>query len=217
MVIPDGGTRLKIAACGHLPYSSAGLIPLRNTVRTPAAYRVRHAEYEGNESQRHANTRTLRSDSQMPSIRRLTSTCTAVLTALLLSACGGDHDEPSAAGEEGGKAAAANAPAVKPTGKSIDIKMITDSRGERYDPVEVTIVRGDSLRFLLESGVHNVNFLAAKNPPGAKLPPMSEYLQLPGQKLSYLIDFPEGRYYYQCDIHVLLGMIGHVNVKNEIN
>jgi plastocyanin len=154
----------------------------------------------------------------MPSIRRLASTCTAIVAALLLSACGGDNDDPNEARDEGGKApTAAGAPAVKPTGKSIDIKMISDSRGERYDPVEVTIVRGDSLRFLLESGVHNVNFLAAKNPPGVKLPPMSEYLQLPGQKLSYLIDFPEGRYYFQCDIHVLLGMIGHVNVKNEIN
>jgi plastocyanin len=138
-----------------------------------------------------------------------------VLVALTITACGGgssnERQSAGAQGGEGAKSVAAN-PSVKPTGNKVDINMITDSKGERYDPVDVKVDRGDSLRFLLQSGVHNVHFLPAKNPPGVKLPPMSEYLQLPGQKISYLVDFPAGRYYFQCDIHLLLGMVGYVTV-----
>jgi plastocyanin len=139
----------------------------------------------------------------------------AAAASLLLAACGGDKAADQATGKEPTKSQEAAAPAVKPTGRSTSIDMITDAKGERYDPTEVQMMRGDSLHFLLKSGVHNVHFVPEKNPRGVKFPPPSEYLQLPGQKKSYLIDFPEGRYYFQCDIHVALGMIGYVKVEDE--
>jgi plastocyanin len=142
----------------------------------------------------------------------------ALLAALSFSACGGDKESGDASRDRRAgdlDEERAEARSVTPTGRIIDVQMITDSKGERYDPTELKVERGDSLRFVLTSGVHNVHFLASKNPPGVKLPPMSAYLQLPGQKMSYLIDFPKGRYYFQCDIHVMLGMIGHVTVEDD--
>ena len=142
--------------------------------------------------------------------------CVAVISSLSMAACGGDKDKSDEARGEGHEEhSVAPAPAVKPTGRSTTINMITDSKGERYDPKEVTLDRGDSLHFVLQSGVHNVHFMPDKSEAGAKLPPMSEYLQLPGQKMSYLIHFPDGRYFFQCDIHVALGMTGWVNVGDQ--
>lgn len=128
-------------------------------------------------------------------------------------ACGGS-DAPDAAATKTATAKADDAPAVKPTGKIIEIKMISDTKGERYDPVEIKAQTGDMLRFVLTSGVHNVHFLPDSNPKTLKFPPMSQYLQMPGQKLDILVAWPEGRYYFQCDAHVMLGMIGYVNVEN---
>jgi plastocyanin len=45
----------------------------------------------------------------------------------------------------------------------------------------------------------------------------SPLLQLPGQTYDIAVDFPEGRYYFQCDPHALLGMFGHVKVEKEGN
>jgi plastocyanin len=151
-------------------------------------------------------------------VRHLIHAASATAAAFVFLGCGGDKEGPvekKEAGEEHAEHAAA-APAVKPTGRSTKVAMISDLKGERYDPKEFEVTRGDSLHFLLQSGVHNVHFVVEKNPSGVKLPPMSEYLQLPGQKVSYLIDFPEGRYYFQCDIHVAVGMIGYVKVEDDI-
>jgi plastocyanin len=153
----------------------------------------------------------------MRPVRNTSYALAAILLSFALSACSDGSDKTAS---NNGKAstqlsgAAAGAP-VKWTGEREDIDMITDSQGERYAPTDVTVQRGDSLRFLLKSGVHNVHFLPAKNPPGAKLPPVGDYLQLPGQITGYLIDFPIGRYYFQCDIHVALGMVGRVTVEDS--
>jgi plastocyanin len=149
----------------------------------------------------------------MRKIRSFTPIGAALLSLVIASGCSGDDAAPGGVAATPAATAAAANPSVTPTGKRVEIGMISDAKGERYEPTDVDVVRGDSLVFPLISGVHNVHFVPSKNPAGVKLPPMSEYLQLPGQKLSYLIDFPEGRYYFQCDIHVALGMVGHVSVK----
>jgi plastocyanin len=71
------------------------------------------------------------------------------------------------------------------------------------------------LRFTLQVGVHNVNFLPDSNPGRQNLPKVSDMLQLPGQTHDIKLDFGTGRFYFQCDPHALLGMIGHVKVEEK--
>lgn len=140
----------------------------------------------------------------------------AALALLLTAACGGG--DSSGSNESNAKTSSAtqsSASSVKATGRVIEIKMISDEKGERYDPVEIEAHRGDVVRFVLVSGVHNTSFPADKNPAGVKLPSASEYLQMSGQKLDFVVDWPVGKYYYQCDAHVLMGMIGYIEVEEE--
>jgi plastocyanin len=100
--------------------------------------------------------------------------------------------------------------------KVITIEMTTDEKGNnKFTPNDFEAHRGDVLRFTLATGVHNVHFLTDSNPPGVTLPPASALLQLPGQTVDIKVSWPEGRYYFQCDPHALLGMVGHVKVEDE--
>ena len=131
---------------------------------------------------------------------------------LLLAAC--------SAGEQGSAnaatpAAASTTPGVEtpaPGGQIVTIEMVTDGEGNYFAPAEVTVKRGDVLRFTLKSGVHNVSFVEEKNPGITGLPASTPFLQLPGQTYDIEIDMAPGTYYYHCDPHALLGMIGHVTV-----
>jgi plastocyanin len=109
----------------------------------------------------------------------------------------------------------AAAEAVKPTGRIITIEMITDEKGNYYKPSKIEAHRGDVLRFVLKTGVHNVHFLADSNPGKTGLPKASELLQLPGQDLDIPVTFAAGHYYFQCDPHAALGMIGRLEVEDE--
>jgi plastocyanin len=136
----------------------------------------------------------------------------AAAVAITLSACGGDGpttDNPAAAPAP----SVAAVPAAAPTGDTVVVEMITDGTGNFFKESEITVKRGDVVRFTLVAGVHDVNFVPDSNPPGVKLPATSDLLQLPGQTIDYLIDFPAGRYYYHCTPHALLGMIGHITVE----
>lgn len=135
-----------------------------------------------------------------------------------LIACGGGGEQPS---EE---AKAPPTPAVtpgspltpQPGGTVIVIEMTTDEKGNnKFTPNDFEAHQGDVLRFTLGSGVHNVHFLADSNRTLTSPPPASPLLQLPGQTYDIAVDFPEGRYYFQCDPHALLGMIGHVKVEER--
>ena len=136
---------------------------------------------------------------------------TLALVACLLAACGGAKDAAPAGDTP---PAAPTAPAA--TGKVIEIQMITDGTSNRFEPAEIEAHPGDILRFTLQVGVHNVHFLADSNPGIPDLPPVSELLQLPGQTLDVVVNFPAGKtIYFQCDPHALLGMKGHVKVEDE--
>ena len=124
-----------------------------------------------------------------------------------LTACGGDTG--SAPGGRDAPAAAS----VPLTGEVIEVNMLSDlARGELFEPADFTVRRGDVVRFTLVSGVHNAAFTPDKNPSGVRLPPTSPYLQLPGQTFEFVVEQPSGEYYYQCDPHVALGMIGTMTV-----
>ena len=141
----------------------------------------------------------------------------AALVLTGLAACGGekpeardndDHDRAPAAND-----AAPGAPA--PTGKVIEIKAITDDQGNRFEPADIEADPGDVLRIVLVSGVHNINFLPDSNPGKSGLPAPSDLLQLPGQTLDIPVTFAPGHYYFQCDPHAALGMVGSLEVEDD--
>jgi plastocyanin len=151
----------------------------------------------------------------------------ALLGASLLSAgCRGDKDD--IADDDAARAAPSSARSAAgseshdddhdvpaPTGKVIIIQLLSDEKGNRFEPARVEAHQGDVLRFALASGVHNIDFLPDSNPGKTGLPPASEMLQLPGQTLDVPVNFAPGHYRFQCDPHAPLGMVGWLEVEKH--
>ena len=140
----------------------------------------------------------------------------AAVGTLTVAACGGDRapaDETAAS--QPASATPAGGPATPDAGgKVILVEMETDAAGvNKFEPATFTAKRGDVIRFTLISGVHNVNFLADSNAGKAGLPPAGPMLQLPHQTHDVKVTWDPGSYYYQCDPHALLGMVGRVTVE----
>ena len=134
-----------------------------------------------------------------------------------LAACGGGGEKKAetAAAAPSAAAAAPSGPITPgPGGKVITVELYSDATGNYFKPNEITANKGDVIRYTLKVGVHNVHFLADsnKNVTGYPAAP-SEFLQLPGQTYDLLVDFAPGRYYFQCDPHAALGMMGHLTVQ----
>ena len=120
------------------------------------------------------------------------------------------------AGEEGSSpSAAASSTGPAAGGKTIEVKLITDGDGNRFEPNRIEAHKGDVVKFVLVVGVHNVHFLPDSNPGKTGLPPASDMLQLPGQTYELPITLAPGKYYFQCDPHAALGMIGHLEVEKD--
>lgn len=137
----------------------------------------------------------------------------ALSLVFVAAACSAEKREGPAAEdrEEGGS----SAPAATANGRVIEVKMITDDKGNYFEPAAIHAETGDILRFTVVSGVHNVNFLPDSNVAKQGLPPASELLQLPGQTLDIPVTLAEGSYFFQCDPHALLGMIGRLHVEDD--
>lgn len=128
--------------------------------------------------------------------------------------CGGDKTAtPPAGGQSGGEAAPAPAPAA--TGKVIEIKAISEGANNYFEPNKIEAKRGDRIKLVLVSGVHNMAWPAAKNPAGVELPAATEMLQLPGQAVEIPITMPEGHYNFICVPHEALGMVGTLEVEGD--
>ena len=94
------------------------------------------------------------------------------------------------------------------------VKMLTDGTGNLFEPANLTVKKGDVIRYTLESGVHNAHFVADSNPNLTGFPTKpSDFLQLPGQTIDLKVGAPAGTYFYQCDPHAALGMVGRVTVQ----
>ena len=130
---------------------------------------------------------------------------------LLLAACGGEKNEKAEEAAEHAASAGEIKPA--PDGKVIEVQMYSDEKGNYFKPNVIEAKKGDVIEFELKTGVHNVNFLADSNPGKTGLPKVSDMLQLPGQEYKVYVDFAPGKYYFQCDPHALLGMVGHLTIK----
>lgn len=86
-----------------------------------------------------------------------------------------------------------------------------------FEPVNVQVERGDTVRFLQTADVpHDVRF--TKEPSGAKLggATTGPYLVSKGQTYDLVIDarFPAGTYSFVCDPHEMLGMRGSMTVAS---
>lgn len=151
------------------------------------------------------------------STRSIVTRVAFATATLLLVACGGDKapaTDTAAGGAPSPAAAPSNAPT--PTGTIITIEMITDETGNYFKPKEIEAKPGDVLKFVLVTGVHNVHFLADSNPGVPDLPAVSTFAQLPGQEILVPVNFAAGKsYFFQCDPHALLGMVGRLKVENE--
>lgn len=149
------------------------------------------------------------------------ATPTLIALTLLLVACG--DGTQSASGDSATTPAPAAAPAVAggpqtpdAGGRVVTVEMLTDEEGNNiFRPAEVEAHPGDVVRFTLVSGVHNVNFLPDSNPGAANLPPQGAMLQAPGQTYDVKVSMAPGHYYFQCDPHALLGMIGRLEVEKR--
>jgi plastocyanin len=143
-----------------------------------------------------------------------------IAAAGVIAACSGGEkgatsDTASSASAAPAAGAPSSAPAATPTVKVIVVKLITDDAGNRYEPNKLEAHRGDVIRYTLVAGVHNVHFLPDSNPGKTGLPPASDMLQLPGQTLDIPVNFAKGHYYFQCDPHAALGMMGHLEVEGD--
>src|SRR4051812_14978607 len=102
-------------------------------------------------------------------------------SAAVLGACGGGENKPATADTTkappaaapgapatGAPAAGAKAP-IAATGDTVTVKMISDDKGYRFDPANVTIKSGQAVKFVdVSGGPHNVAFDPATVPADSK-------------------------------------------------
>jgi plastocyanin len=144
----------------------------------------------------------------------------AVFGTTVLAACGGSG------GDAGGDSTSSPSPAAQPAtggpqtpdlgGKVIVVEMMTDAEGNnKFSPNEFEAHQGDVIRFTLVQGVHNAHFVADSSPGVQGLPAVGQLLQVPGQTEDVKVTWAPGRYFFQCDPHALLGMVGRVEVEEK--
>ena len=149
-------------------------------------------------------------------IQRLALTC-VLSAAFALAACGEkqeDSDTSNVAASSIPTAAATGPLTPDPGGKVITVELLTDEQGNNiFRPAEIEAKKGDVIRYTLVNGVHNAHFLPDSNRSVSGLPAEEPLLQLPGQTHDVKVTFAQGKYYFHCDPHALLGMKGHLVVK----
>jgi len=165
------------------------------------------------------------------------------VSALVLGACGGGDNKAAdsaaapAPAADSATAAAPAAPATSATaagtataapitGKTVEIKMIGDAQGYRFDPANVTIAKGDGVKFTMVSGgPHNVAFDPAGIPAGAnaqldaniseKMAELQSALKAnPNESITVsFANVPSGAYNFHCTPHLAMGMKGVITVQ----
>ena len=161
-------------------------------------------------------------------------------SAIVLSACGGDKGNASDTGSTsamagatdtttaatGGTATAGSATMAPITGKTVEVKMVGDEKGYRFEPADITVKQGDGIKFVMVSGApHNVAFDPATLPANvaaqltANMPdqiaPLSSPMFLNPDE-SYTISFAgvaPGTYDFHCTPHLAMGMTGKITVQ----
>ena len=163
-------------------------------------------------------------------------------SALVLGACGGGDkkasDSAAAPAATDTTAAASTAPAGSQTtaagtataapitGKTVEVKMMLDGSTYKFDPANVTIAKGDGVKFVLVSGgPHNVAFDPAGIPAGSNAQLNANISEVqadltsamkmaPGESITVsFANVPAGQYNYHCVPHLAMGMKGVITVQ----
>ena len=138
------------------------------------------------------------------------------LVGIIAAACGGGEKAApdTTATADPAELPAAGTQTPDEGGKVIVVEMVTDDKGNnRFIPSDFEAKKGDVIRFTLVQGVHNASFTPDSNSGAQGLPASTQLLQLPGQSEDVKVLLSPGKYYFHCDPHALLGMIGHLTVK----
>lgn len=164
-----------------------------------------------------------------------------VTSALVLAACGGEKKAETTPAAEPAAASPAVAPATSPvaaapaaaggaapiTGKTVEIKMVGDDKGYRFEPANVTIASGDGVKFIVVGGgPHNVAFDGSKlaadaktqldaNLGADKMGELSSAMKMNAGDV-ITVSFggvKAGAYSYNCTPHLAMGMKGVITVK----
>jgi len=171
---------------------------------------------------------------------------TLAASVLALAACGGKKDDAAttdttaamapaatttdttaaAAAPAAGAPAAGAAAAAPITGKTVEVKMIGDAKGYRFEPANITIKAGDGIKFInVSGGPHNAAFDPAEVPADAKaqlsanMPNQMAELSSPlltAPNEAYTISFANvkpGTYNFHCTPHLAMGMKGVITVQ----
>ena len=161
-----------------------------------------------------------------------------VSSAIALGACSGGGEKkadsaapaaPAATTDSAATAAPTAAPAgaaAAITGQTVEVKMVGDDKGYRFEPADIKIKAGDGIKFVMISGgPHNVAFDPATIPADVK-PQLSANMPNQQGELSsplfmnpneaYTISFANGKpgqYPFHCTSHLAMGMKGTVTVQ----
>ncbi len=174
-------------------------------------------------------------------LTHLNGLTTILTSAVILGACarGGDATDtagatagattgavtPAQPGQQPGAAGGA-AGAQQATGQTHTVRMVGDAQGYRFEPANITIKRGDAVKWVMVSGgPHNVQFEANAIPSGAQaqlsanMPNQATPLGSPmmmNPNEDYTVSFagvPAGAYNYTCTPHLAMNMRGIVTVQ----
>jgi plastocyanin len=113
------------------------------------------------------------------------------------------------------------------TGKTIEVKMLGDATGYRFEPANFTIKQGDGVKFIVVSGPpHNVAFDPAVIPADVraqldanmgteKMGELSSALKMnPGESVTVSFgNIKPGQFPYHCTPHLALNMKGVITVQ----
>ena len=157
-------------------------------------------------------------------------------SAAVLGACGGGENKaadttkaPPAAAPATPAATTPAAGALAPiaaTGDTVTVKMISDDKGYRFDPANISIKSGQAVKFVMISGgPHNVAFDPATVPADSKdqlnanmVGQMSELssalVMNPNESLTISFGgIKPGTYPFHCTPHLAMGMKGVITVQ----
>ena len=159
----------------------------------------------------------------------------ALMGTIVLAACGGEKaaenkpatDASAALPAPAAPAPAAGAMAAAPiTGKTIEVKMVGDDKGYRFEPADIKLKAGDAIKFVVVSmPPHNVTFDAASvgdqkaqldaNMGADKMGELSSAMKMsPGEFVTVSFgNIKPGVYHFNCTPHLAMNMKGTVTVQ----
>lgn len=163
------------------------------------------------------------------------------VAAIALGACAGGENKPGDTTHVAVDTTAAStttttstttpggAAAMAPiTGKTIEVKMLGDAKGYRFEPANFTVKQGDGAKFVVvgPGGPHNVAFDPATIPADVKaqldanmgtdkMGELSSNMKMnPGESITISFgNIKPGQYPYHCTPHLALNMKGVITVQ----